>query len=483
MIALVAMGSLLLQNTSRQMEASRWVSHTHDVIDRLKELVAFLSDAENGRRGYILSGQDRYIKHFESARENMLRIYSELRQLTSDNPRRAGDYAKLNPLIQKRLDILAESIQHRREHGLDAEAQKGFMEQGQVAMEPVRQLVREITEDEQAKLAAREAAERKNSEGATGLATLVSVASLAGLLIVYLVLSREIRQRQEAESALAAANAGLEARVRERTAELAGLVEAHKEAVCEVTRLNEGLEIRVQERTAALLATNQELDAFCYSVSHDLRAPLRHIDGFVDMLRQETNGHLGPTGERYLGVISNSARRMGNLIDDLLVFSRMGRAETRMGRVVTRKMVDEVIAEVTSTETGRVIEWHIGSLPEVMADRSMLQQVWVNLLANAVKYSRDRNPARIVVAGVARDDEWEFSVSDNGAGFDMKYADKLFGVFQRLHGIEEFEGTGIGLANVRRIVTRHGGRTWANGKVNEGATFYFTLPKAEKTKT
>jgi light-regulated signal transduction histidine kinase (bacteriophytochrome) len=247
--------------------------------------------------------------------------------------------------------------------------------------------------------------------------------------------------------------------------------------------LNEGLEIRVQERTAALLATNQELDAFCYSVSHDLRAPLRHIDGFVDMLRQETNGHLGPTGERYLGVISNSARRMGNLIDDLLVFSRMGRAETRMGRVVTRKMVDEVIAEVTSAETGRVIEWHIGSLPEVMADRSMLQQVWVNLLANAVKYSRGRNPARIVVAGVARDDEWEFSVSDNGAGFDMKYADKLFGVFQRLHGIEEFEGTGIGLANVRRIVTRHGGRTWANGKVNEGATFYFTLPKAEKTKT
>jgi PAS domain S-box-containing protein len=246
----------------------------------------------------------------------------------------------------------------------------------------------------------------------------------------------------------------------------------------QIQALNVELELRVQERTKQLEAVNQELEAFSYSVSHDLRAPLRHIDGFVDMLRPEADAKLTPTGQRYLKVISAAARRMGSLIDDLLVFSRMGRMEMRRTTVKTNSLVAEVIQEMNVDLKGRVIEWDIGPLPAAYGDRAMLKQVWVNLISNAAKYSRDRSPARIKISHRENDaGEGEYSVQDNGAGFDMQYAGKLFGVFQRLHQAEEFEGTGVGLANVQRIIVRHGGRVWAEGQVDVGATFYFTLPK------
>jgi light-regulated signal transduction histidine kinase (bacteriophytochrome) len=214
-----------------------------------------------------------------------------------------------------------------------------------------------------------------------------------------------------------------------------------------------------------------------------LRAPLRHIDGFSEMLRKEAASALSAPGQRFLEIISHSAKRMGNLIDDLLVFSRMGRAALRPVRVKTDELVSEVLREMAPELQGRNIRWDLGLLPEVSVDRALFKQVWVNLLSNAVKYTRHRAEARIEVR--CRENvqgELEFSVKDNGAGFDMNFAGKLFGVFQRLHQAEEFEGTGIGLANVRRIVARHGGRTWGEGKVDVGATFYFTVPHTEGKK-
>jgi signal transduction histidine kinase/HAMP domain-containing protein len=244
-----------------------------------------------------------------------------------------------------------------------------------------------------------------------------------------------------------------------------------KQREAEIRQLNAALE----QRAAELEAANRELEAFSYSVSHDLRAPLRHIDGFTNLLQKHSAAALDDQGRRFLTTISESARRMGRLIDDLLSFSRMGRAQLQPADVDQDALVATVIRE------GRYpagVDWRITSLPRVQGDPAMLRQVWINLIDNAVKYSSKVAQPCVEIGrrhDPVRDEEVSF-VRDNGAGFDMRYAAKLFGVFQRLHGANEFEGTGIGLANVHRIITRHGGRIWAEGEPGRGATFSFSLP-------
>lgn len=239
----------------------------------------------------------------------------------------------------------------------------------------------------------------------------------------------------------------------------------------------ETLEDRVAGRTAELEAANKELEAFAYTVSHDLRAPLRHIDGFLELLQRRMKGTLDERSQHYMTTISDSARHMGQLIDDLLAFSRMGRNEMIKTSVDLGALVEGVIREFAPETQDRTVNWHIASLPIVTGDRAMLRLVLVNLLSNALKFTRQRQPAEIEIGCLPnQDNEIIVFIRDNGVGFDMAYADKLFGVFQRLHLADEFEGTGIGLANIRRIVTRHGGRVWAEGKVNQGATFYVSLP-------
>jgi len=239
---------------------------------------------------------------------------------------------------------------------------------------------------------------------------------------------------------------------------------------------NAALERRIRERTVELESANNELEAFSYSVSHDLRAPLRHIGGFAGMLAESAASTLTETDRRYLNLILGSVAQMSRLIDDLLDFSRMGRAEMRRTEVNLQDLLLRVIEGIQPEVDGRNILWEKGPLPVVQADPSLLRQVFANLLLNAIKYTRTRDPAKIEISCKVEPEETVILVRDNGVGFDMQYADKLFGVFQRLHSKEEFEGTGIGLANVRRIIARHGGRTWAEGKVGEGATFYFSLP-------
>jgi signal transduction histidine kinase len=248
----------------------------------------------------------------------------------------------------------------------------------------------------------------------------------------------------------------------------------------EVLRLNNDLERRVAERTAQLEIANRELEAFSYSVSHDLRAPLRHIQGFCELLPKSAGDQLPAKAQHYIKTISDSAQRMGDLIDDLLSFSRMQRAEMHETRVDLMSMVNEVAQTMAGHGNGRKIEWKIAALPGVQGDSALLRQVFVNLIGNAVKYTRPRDPAVIEVGWAGEENgHHTLFVRDNGVGFDMQYAHKLFGVFQRLHSNSEFEGTGIGLANVQRIIARHGGRVWAESEPEKGATMFFTLKATE----
>ena len=248
----------------------------------------------------------------------------------------------------------------------------------------------------------------------------------------------------------------------------------------ELRQVNSNLE----RRTIELEVSNKELEAFAYSTSHDLRAPLRHLAGYTELLQKHAASVLDEKSRRYVAMVLESAKKMGDLIDDLLAFSRIGRAETRNTVVSLGQLAKEISNEVEQQAEGRNIVWKIGTLPGLHGDRSMLRLALVNLISNAVKFTRTQPQATIEIGCAdGKPDEVVVFVKDNGVGFDMKYVNKLFGVFQRLHLPEAFEGTGIGLATVQRIVARHGGRVWAEGVVDGGATFYFSLPRNGKGTT
>ena len=276
--------------------------------------------------------------------------------------------------------------------------------------------------------------------------------------------------RRRVERQLLQSNDRLAKEVAERTRQ-ADLLE---HTTIEIRTLNQDLEARSRE----LEASNKELEAFAYSISHDLRAPLRHIAGYAELLQKHESAIVDDTGRAYMVSILDSAKRMGTLIDDLLAFSRIGRAETRKTMVDLELLLKEALGEIREDMAGRNIVWRIGALPAVYGDRSMLRLALVNLLSNAVKFTRTRAQAEIEVGATeGAGSEVVVFIRDNGVGFNMKYVHKLFGVFQRLHRQEAFEGTGIGLATVQRIINRHGGKVWAEGLKDQGAVFYFSALK------
>jgi light-regulated signal transduction histidine kinase (bacteriophytochrome) len=292
---------------------------------------------------------------------------------------------------------------------------------------------------------------------------LLTISFVAAVLFAVIA----IRRRRQAE----AANRELTQQVKER-----------KRAEEEVNQLNADLEHRVAHQTAQLRDANQQLEAFSYSIAHDLKAPLRAISGFSTMLMEDYGPKLDGEALRYVRTIGSSVNAMRQLIDDLLEFSRHGFKEMELSGIDMNELVSSVLGELQRATPERQIEWRLQPLPPVHGDRAMIRQVWVNLLSNAIKFSGRTGNAWVEV-GCSDTGEQQntYYVKDNGAGFDMKHVDKLFGIFQRLHSAKQFEGTGVGLSIVQRVVQRHGGRVWAEAKVNEGATFHFTLPAQSET--
>ena len=271
-------------------------------------------------------------------------------------------------------------------------------------------------------------------------------------------------------------NEELEERVKERTAALSLEIDQRKRAEEETRKLNEELEQRVIARTVQLETANKELEAFSYSVSHDLRAPLRAIDGFSRLLLEGHSNVLDAEGKRLLNVVRGNTEQMGQLIDDLLAFSRISRTEVNTMSINMNELVRSIASYYAQTEANRSVAVTIQELPSVKGDLAMMRQALTNLISNAFKFTLKEQKPAISIGSYVQGNETVYFVKDNGAGFDMQYTQKLFGVFQRLHTRGEFEGTGVGLAIVQRVIHKHGGSVWAEGKVNEGATFYFTVP-------
>ncbi len=483
-------------NISRAEDNQARSARSAEVMGAADVVMAAMIDQETGVRGYLLTSDQAFLAPYQQGRRDYSAGLDRLRSLTTGN------------LMQQRriteLDLTAQSWQHdvaakeidlaARPGGLEAARKMAASGGGKAQMDRMRGTWSEIRSAEVALLATRGASTASafhSTKTATVVGMVASVA-LAAILAVWLArsicgaidaLTTAMARLADGDTSVTVPGIGrgdeigrLARAFNDMLAELAAEVSERKQAEAATRRLNVELEDRVRQRTGDLAAANQELSAFAYSVSHDLRAPLRAIDGFGGKLEKGYAERLDDEGRRLLQVVRDSARRMGRLIDDLLAFSRMGRREMAVTPVDMTNLVRTVAAELRAGEpAGREIEVDIADLPAATGDPAMLRQVWINLLSNAIKFTRTRVPARIQVGADREGEETRYWVKDNGVGFDMQYADKLFGVFQRLHAIDEFEGTGVGLALSQRIIHRHGGRIEAQSAVDAGATFSFVL--------
>ena len=430
---LVALAVVSYRSIRASSTAATWVRHTNEVMGELSALLLALQDLENGSRGFALAGEGSFLIPYDSGRAGVPEHLEAIERLTVDNAVQQQRVHRLAALVAAEEQIEAELIEVRRRAGAGAAAARVAGGAGLHSMNAIRELIREMQNDEVQLLAARQAT-------ADALFRRLTLALAFGVVVVGARMVSDNRRLQ-------------------RT-----LVQ---------TRIHQEIAAAHAKQIGVI---NQELEAFSYSVSHDLRAPLRHVNGYVEMLQRDTAGQLSEKSARYLSTINESSLEMGRLIDDLLAFSRVGRSELKSASVSLDDVVKDAIRGLEMSTRDRRIEWRISPLPRVIGDPALLKQVLANLIDNALKYSRTRDPARIEIGSSGRDgNRASLFVRDNGVGFDMKYVQKLFGVFERLHAAENFEGTGIGLATVRRIITRHGGRVWADGAVNTGATFHFTL--------
>lgn len=426
---------------------------SHYTIIKVEDFLAHITDAETGQRGYLLTGRDSYLRPYQYAIKVLKLDLKELQRLLSYSPAQQKRLAAISPLLKIKLDELQYAIKLRQTQGLDAALKIVQTDRGQQAMSQIRLLARALESEENRVYQERDEAVAKNFKETVLFSSVAGFLGLILLIFVYMLLIREMNTRQKA-------NDKLELEMVERRR-----VEAQNN---ELNRL-------LEKQIVTLGATNKELEAFAYSVSHDLRAPLRSIDGFSKMLLSKAKEKLDDSEQRYLNNVCENSQRMGELIDDLLKLSRLTRTEMEHTDVNLSAMAQEILSGYQKQEPVRHVEMKIMDNIVVNGDKNLLRVLLDNLLGNAWKFTGKKDIA-VIEFGLKREgDKPVYYVRDNGAGFNMKYVEKLFGVFQRLHQMEEFPGTGIGLATVARIIHRHGGKIWAEGAINQGATFYFSF--------
>ena len=490
MAILVLIVALTYYSTTQLIQAEVSRQHNHRVLEGTQLLLSELEDAETGQRGYLITGEDSYLEPYQGAMEEVRNTMKELHDLLRQDPDQARDLTTIERLKEAKLAELRQTIGLRRNAGFDAAKQIVETNVGKQTMDDIRKYIAGMDERAEKSLIIDQQLTETAARRSIRVVLLGGVLTVVLLLSTFILLRNEIAVRTNAEEKVSRLNEGLKQGTAELEAKnkelgafnnmLAAEIAGRKVAEEGIQRLNADLERRTEE----LEASNKELEAFTYSVAHDLRAPLRHIDGFSKLLLEEGGAELGDENKRYLSRICDGTNRMGQLVDDLLNLARLGRRELSLQVTGLNSIVQDVLKDVKAENANREIQWNIQPLPFVECDPALVRQVFSNLLSNAAKYSRPRKPATIEVSQINHDGQPVILVRDNGVGFSMKYADKLFGVFQRLHRPEDFEGTGVGLATVHRIVRKHGGRVWAEAELDKGATFFFTLgtQKTESTK-
>jgi signal transduction histidine kinase len=434
------------------------LAHSWQVVHQVERVLGSAVNAETGERGYLITGMDNYLEPYTTARRELPGELDRLQSLISDNPGQQGPIRDLRASLDRRLEILEKAIAMRRRGGPDMSAAPLLSGTGRIEMDHVRALCDAMEAEEDRLLAIRRASTDSSTQRAQ---VAVVFASTLDFLLILFAFSQFVRER------------GLRV-----AAETAGeqLVLAHKETearAAEVESLNATLEDRVRVRTAELERINRELEAFSYSVSHDLRAPLRTIDGFSLALEEDYSATVGDTGRDYIRRVRGGVQRMGQLIDALLQLSRITRTEIVREDFSMSGLAESVSFDLREQNRDRDLTFQIEPGLNAYADPRLTRIALENLISNAVKFSSKVPHAEVHFGWDPEQNAWY--VRDNGAGFDMTYADKLFGAFNRLHGDKDFRGSGIGLATVARVVHGHHGRIWANSAVDQGATFWFTL--------
>lgn len=451
---LAAIAWISSTSITRFEEGARIIEHTHWVITELEGTASSMKDADGAARGYYLTGLPENLDPYNAALERLPAQLGTLRSLTADNPVQQENLRLLREIIISRLDHLKVNISLRtQEGGAALTILRVAAGDGQNLMNALRKQISIMQEAEKSLLAERARAFENEANRTRLILLFGNLAAFLMLAATFWLLHKEVAARRASDAALQRANRALQAQ--------AGQLEA----------------------------TNKELEGFSYSISHDLRIPLRAVDGYSHMIEEDYADKLDDDGKRMLGVIRQNSTRMGNLIDDLLAFARLGRTRIAAEALDMNAMVAQVLAELGATIDASVDETiepsrasttrpviTIEPLAQAWGDHSLLRQVWTNLISNAIKYSAKASPQKIHISSKPVGQEVVYSIADNGAGFDMKYYDKLFGVFQRLHSADEFPGTGVGLAIVQRVIVRHGGRVWAEGEIGRGACFHFALP-------